>query len=135
MGSLNKVFLVGNLGRDPEARETKGGTKVASFSLCTTERVKQADNTYADKPEWHNCVAFGKTADVVLGYLAKGSRVHIEGKLQTDTYEKEGQKHYATKIVVFQVQFLGGKRESENATAASNASGGDGLGLDDEIPF
>lgn len=108
--SVNKVILVGHLGKDPEMRATSGGMQVASFSLATSERLK--DKT--DKTEWHNIVMFDKVAEIAGQYLKKGSLVYLEGKLQTEKWtDKEGHERYTTKIIANQMTMLGGKGETD----------------------
>lgn len=108
MASLNKVFLIGNLGRDPDIKFTSGGTTVANLSLATSERQKDKEPV----TEWHSLVMFGKLAEVAREYLKKGSTIHVTGKLQTRTWEdKDGGKHYKTEIVVYELIMLGPKRE------------------------
>jgi single-strand DNA-binding protein len=94
----NKVELVGSLGADPETRFTQGGTMVLSFRVATTERWKDASGAQKEETEWHSCVCFGKPAEDAAPHLRKGSYVRIEGKLKTESYEKDGQKRYTTKI-------------------------------------
>ena len=113
-GTVNKVILVGRLGRDPEIRYTPNGTAVASFSLATNYRTKDQDGNFTDKTEWHNIVAFGQKADLAGEYLAKGRLVYIEGRIQTRVVEDQsGQKKYYTDIVCSNLQMLGGKGEAE----------------------
>lgn len=94
----NKVELVGSLGADPEVRYTNSGTTVLSFRVATTERWKDASGAQKEETEWHSIVAFGKIADESAPHLRKGSYVRVEGKLKTESYEKDGQKRYTTKI-------------------------------------
>ena len=110
MASINKVILIGNLGKDPEVRKTQGGTSVASFSIATTEKRKDK----APVTEWHNIVMWDKMAELAKSYLQKGSSVYIEGKLQTSSWEDKngGGKKYKTEIIANQMQFLGGRSES-----------------------
>ena len=116
-GTVNKVILVGRLGRDPEIRYTPNGTAVATFSLATNYRVKDQDGNFTDKTEWHNIVAFGQKADLAGEYLAKGRLVYIEGRIQTRVVEDQsGQKKYYTDIVCSNLQMLGGKGEVEVKT-------------------
>ncbi len=113
MAGVNKVILVGNLGRDPEIRYSQQGTAVVNFPIATSEEwVDKTSNQKQERTEWHRIVVFGKMAEVCEKYLSKGRQVYIEGKLQTDSYEKEGQTHYSTKIVASTVQFLGSKQDS-----------------------
>jgi single-strand DNA-binding protein len=105
MGTLNKVILIGRLGRDPEDRMTAGGTHVSNFSLATDTR--NSGNGEEKTTEWHRIVAFGKTAEQCNLYLHKGRLVCIEGALQTRSWEKpEGEKHYSTEVVASRVTFL-----------------------------
>src|SRR5512146_2095763 len=103
MPSLNKVMLIGNLGRAPEVRYTQGGTAVAKLSLATTEKVGKEKKE--EKTEWHNLVAWGRLAEICGEYLDKGSTIYVEGKLQTKQWEdKEGVKKYTKEIVVLTMQ-------------------------------
>ena len=109
-GSVNKVILVGHLGKDPEMRATASGMQVANFSVATSERSK--DKT--EKTEWHNIVMFDRQAEIAGQYLRKGSLVYLEGKLQTEKYtDKEGVDRYSTKVIANQMTMLGNKGESE----------------------
>ncbi len=111
MASVNKVILVGNLGRDPELRYTQSGQAVANFTLATTERFSNREGERQERTEWHRIVAWGRTAELCAQYLAKGRSVYIEGRLQTREWEdKEGQKRRTTEITAQTVQFLGGGR-------------------------
>jgi single-strand DNA-binding protein len=124
---VNKVILLGNVGKDPEIRATQGGTTVASFSLATADRQKQGEE-WVDKTEWHNVVAFQRTAEVIRNYVKKGSQLLIEGKLQTRSWdEKEsGQKKYRTEIIVNDLTLLGGGQGRENGNGSSNYSSTNG---------
>ena len=116
-GTVNKVILVGRLGRDPEIRYTPSGTAVASFSLATNYRAKDPDGNFTDKTEWHNIVAFGQRADVASEYLNKGKLVYIEGRIQTRVVEDQsGQKRYFTDIICNNLQMLGSKGDMEVKT-------------------
>ena len=109
-GSVNKVILIGHVGKDPEIRATASGMQVANFSVATSERSK--DKT--EKTEWHNIVMFDRQAEIAGQYLRKGSLVYLEGKLQTEKYtDKEGVDRYSTKVVANQMTMLGNKGESE----------------------
>lgn len=106
--SVNKVILVGNLGKDPELRYTASGTAVATFSLATTERYKDREGTQQEKTEWHNIVAWRQLAEICGKYLHKGKQVFIEGKIQSRSYDdRDGNKRYITEIVADQMQMLG----------------------------
>lgn len=108
---LNKVMLIGHLGKDPELKYTPGGAAVATLSLATNESYKDKDGNQQEKTEWHRLVVWNKQAEIAAEYLKKGQQVFVEGKLQTRTWEKDGQKHYMTEIVVFNFQMLGRKGE------------------------
>jgi single-strand DNA-binding protein len=106
--SVNKVILVGNLGKDPELRYTAGGTAVCTFSLATSERYKDRDGQQQEKTEWHNIVAWRQLAEICGKYLVKGKQIYIEGKIQSRSYDdRDGNKRYITEIVVDQMQMLG----------------------------
>jgi single-strand DNA-binding protein len=131
---VNKVTLLGHIGKDPEIRATQGGTTVANLSLATSERYKQGDE-WVDHTEWHNLVAFQRTAEVVRDYVKKGSQILIEGKLQTKSWDdkESGQKRYKTVILISDLILLGGGQERENGNGASqtisnSANAGKGSG-------
>jgi single-strand DNA-binding protein len=106
--SVNKVILVGNLGKDPEIRYTASGTAVANFTLATSERYKDRDGNKQEKTEWHNIVAWRQLAEICGKYLVKGKQIYIEGKIQTRAWEdRDGNKRYTTEIVADQMQMLG----------------------------
>jgi single-strand DNA-binding protein len=140
MASVNKVILIGNLGRDPELRYTQGGQAVANFTLATNERFSTKDGEKQERTEWHRVVAWGRTGELCAQYLSKGRSVYLEGRLQTREWEdKEGQKRRTTEIVANTVQFLGGKGESGSGGPASSiAEGGFDSGAPpppDDVPF
>jgi single-strand DNA-binding protein len=139
MASVNRVILIGNLGRDPELRYTPSGTAVANFSLATTDRFSNKQGERQERTEWHRIVAWGRTAELCAQYLSKGRSVYVEGRLQTNEWEdKEGQKRRTTEIVAQTVQFLGSRNAGESGGAPPPSSGG---GPDsppppsDDIPF
>ena len=111
MAGLNKVFILGNLGRDPEVRSLPNGTTVCTFSIATSETWKDKTGEKREKTEWHRIVTFNKLADLCGEYLAKGRQVFVEGKLQTREWERDGVKQYTTEIVASEVRFIGGKSE------------------------
>ena len=121
MAAVNKVILVGNLGKDPELRRTQSGSAVVSFSLATTEKFKGKDGQQKEETEWHNITAWNKSAEVLAQYLKKGSTVYIEGKLKTRSWEDNGQKKYKTEVLVREFQFLGGNGQGQQQ---NNNSGG-----------
>jgi single-strand DNA-binding protein len=107
---VNKVFLLGNVGKDPEIRATAAGMTIASFSLATAERTKGQDGQWTDKTEWHNIVCFQRTAEVVRDYVKKGSQVFVEGRITNRSWDdkESGQKKYRTEILVNELTLLGG---------------------------
>lgn len=106
---VNKVILVGNLGRDAEVKFTQGGTAVATLNLATQEKWKNKQNEMQEKTEWHRVVVWGKTAENLGEYLVKGKQIYVEGKLQTRQWEdKDGQKRYTTEIRADEIRLLGG---------------------------
>ena len=149
MGSVNKVILVDNLGRDAEVRYTPGGAAVARFSIATTEVWNDKAGQRQERTEWHNIDLWGKQAESLSEYLVKGKQVYIEGRLQTDEYtDKEGQKKKSTKVRCERVVLLGGgsrgsgggsseRGERSTSGAAPSASHDDTSEplTDDDIPF
>lgn len=121
MAGLNKVLLIGNLGRDVELKYSQNGTAVGRMAVATSDSWTDAQGQKQEKTEWHNVTVFQKLAENCEKYLKKGSKVYVEGKLQTDSYEKEGQTHYSTKIIANVVQFLDSK---ESGTGTGNGQGG-----------
>ncbi|MBF0121218.1 MAG: single-stranded DNA-binding protein [Desulfobacterales bacterium] len=114
MGSLNKVILIGNLGKDPEVRYSQSGLAVANFSLATTDFITGKNGEKENRTEWHKIVAFGKLGETCANYLSKGKQVYIEGRLQTrDWQDKDGNKRTTTEIVASQMVLLGHKDPSE----------------------
>ncbi len=122
MGSVNKVIVVGNLGRDAEVRYTPGGSAVARFSIATTETWNDKSGQKQERTEWHNVDLWGKQAESLSQYLTKGKQVYVEGRLQTDEYtDKEGVKRKATKVRCDRVVLLGGG-SGERSTGARHVS-------------
>jgi single-strand DNA-binding protein len=111
--SVNKIILLGNVGKDPEFRATAGGTTVANFSLATTDRAKDASGNWTDRTEWHNLVAFQRTAEIVRDYVKKGSKLYVEGKIQTRSWDDKtsGEKKYRTEVLVNELVLLSGRSE------------------------
>ena len=118
---VNKVILVGNVGKDPEMRATASGMQIANFTLATSSSQKDAQGNWADKTEWHNLVAFQRTAEIVRDYVKKGSQVYVEGKLQTSSWEDKEtkQKRYKTEILVNDLQLLGGRSAASEGGSPS----------------
>ena len=152
MASVNKVILIGNLGRDPELRYTQGGQAVANFTMATTERFSTRDGDKQERTEWHRIVAWGRTGELCAQYLSKGRSAYIEGRLQTREWEdKEGNKRRTTEVVANTVQFLGGRGgaggqggEPAGGPPSGGSAGGAGAGggfdnpgppPPDDIPF
>jgi single-strand DNA-binding protein len=137
MRGINKVILVGTLGKDPETKYMPSGSAVTSFSVATSESWK--DKTSGEKQEhteWHNIVIFGKLAEIASEYLKKGSQVYLEGKIKTEKYQKEGVDKFITKVVCHDMQMIGskpdGKQAAKEPTKQSEPEQG---GFDDDIPF
>ena len=147
MGSVNKVILVGNLGKDAEVRVTPGGQSVASFSIATTENWTSKEGEKKEQTEWHRIVLWGKTAESLQPYLVKGKQIYLEGRLQTRQWEKEGQKHYTTEVKADKIVLLGGGGAGGGSRGGDRQveRGGDGgyqdpmrdpaPVTDDDIPF
>jgi single-strand DNA-binding protein len=121
---VNKVFLLGNVGKDPEIRTTAGGMTVASFSLATADRAK-VNNEWTDKTEWHNLVAFQRTAEIVRDYVKKGTQIFVEGKIQTRSWDdkESGAKKYRTEILVNELSLLGGRGGGEGGGGSYERAG------------
>ena len=150
MGSVNKVILVGNLGRDAELRYTPGGTPIARFSIATTEVWNDKGGQRQERTEWHNVDVWGKQAETLTEYLVKGKQVYVEGRLQTDEYtDKEGVKRKSTKVRSDRIVLLGGggggmgggRSQQRSAPAGAPAGDHEPMGepihdlTDDDIPF
>lgn len=144
---VNKVFLIGNLGRDPEVRYTQSGTAVANFTLATTDKWRdQSSGEPKERTEWHRVVVWGKQAEIAGEWLRKGRQVFVEGSLQTrDWTDRDGNKRYTTEIRAQNFQMLGNRGDrndaapaeapAQNETATTAEPGGGGGYDDDDIPF
>lgn len=122
---VNKVILIGNLGKDPEVRYTPSGQAVANFNIATTESWNDKQGQRQDRTEWHRIVVWGKTAELCGEYLAKGRQVYLEGKLQTRSYDdREGKKVYTTEVVANTVQFIGSRGDAQGGGGGSMGGGG-----------
>jgi single-strand DNA-binding protein len=157
---INKVILIGNLGRDPETRYAQGGGPVTSFSVATSENWRdKASGEQQERTEWHNVVCFGRLAEIAGEYLRKGSKVYIEGSLRTSSWEQDGQKRFKTEVMVRDLQMLDGRggsagegaptgfeprRQSENGPGSRSGAAPANPGnpptipdddFDDDIPF
>ncbi len=150
MGSVNKVILVGNLGRDAELRYTPGGAAVATLNLATTEVWTDKSNQKQEKTEWHRVILWGKQAESLQEYLTKGKQIYVEGRLQTRSWDdKDGNKKYTTEIKADRITLLGGGggggRSGGGASRGGSEMGGGESGggseagvdhiTDDDIPF
>ncbi len=123
---VNKVMLLGNVGKDPEMKATQGGMVIASLTLATADRQKDQTGNWVDKTEWHNLVAFGRTAEIVRDYVKKGTQLFIEGKIQTRSWDdkESGQKKYRTEILVNDLSLLGSKGDREGGGQSYGQSSG-----------
>jgi len=147
--SVNKVILLGHVGKDPEIRSTPGGTVTANLSLATSERYKDRSGEWQDRTEWHNLVAYARGAEILRDYVKKGSKLYVEGKLTTRSWDDKdsGKKVYRTEVVVGDITLLGSNENgsSGNGNGRSNRSQNqatdhvndyDGLGITDtDVPF
>jgi single-strand DNA-binding protein len=137
---INKVILVGRLGRDPEVKSTPSGTTVTKFSVATDEKFTDRNGEKQERTEWHNCEAWGKLGDICGQYLRKGKLVYIEGRINTDKWEKDGQTKYFTKVKVNEMKML--DRGGDAGGSGDGGSGYDGPSdssdsgpEDDDVPF
>ncbi len=151
--SVNKVILLGNVGKDPEIKATSSGVPVATFSIATSERFKDKTGNWQDRTEWHNLVAYQRTAEIVRDYVKKGNKLYIEGRLQTSSWDDKttGQKKYKTEIIVNDLSLLSGRGEGgdggsgggyskSNTASFDQRSGAEDFSqhteiTDDDIPF
>ena len=124
-GSINKVILIGTLGRDPEMRYLPNGNAVCSVSIATDEGYKDRNTgQQVDKTEWHRVEAFGRLAEIMGDYLKKGSKIYVEGKLRTDEYEKDGIKRYSTKIIANEMTMLDTRQQGDSMGGYQNPAMG-----------
>lgn len=141
MSGVNKVILVGRLGKDPEIRATPGGQSVCNFSIATSENWTDKQGQKQERTEWHRIVVWGKIAEVCGQHLSKGRQVYIEGRLQTRSWDdKTGQKRYTTEVVASTVQFLGAGGEKGAQAASAGGAPSDfapepAFDSEEEIPF
>ncbi len=140
--SVNKVILIGNLGKDPELRYAPSGSAVASFSMATSEQWKDQEGNPQERTSWHNIVVWGKLAEIAAEYLKKGRKVYIEGRLQYRDYEgKDGNKRYVTEIVVNDLVMLGSRQDGgDSGGSFAKENGGSGAPPSvseekDDLPF
>ena len=146
MASVNRVTLIGNLGKDPEMRFMPNGDAVCNFSIATTENWKDKNGQKQEKTEWHNIVIYRKLAEIAGEYLKKGQPVYIEGRLQTRKWQdKDNNDRYTTEVIADQMQMLGNKTASEHGAGSAPKNQGAGAGaipsdggfevMEDDIPF
>lgn len=141
MMGVNKVVVIGTLGKDPEVRKMSNGNAVVNITVAVSEKYKDKSGENKEITEWINAVFFGRLAEIVAEYCRKGSQVYFEGKLKTEKYEKEGQTHYSTKVIASNMQLLGGK-PANSANSQHNKAKANGYQkqepeefLDDPLPF
>ena len=136
MASLNRVFLIGNLGKNPEVRYTASGTAVASFSLATSEKFKNKGGEWEERTEWHNVTLWDRLAEIAGEYLGKGKTVYLEGRLQTRKWQdKEGKDRYTTEIVGEKMQMLSKKDSGRDRDSAADSFQQPPDVSGDDIPF
>lgn len=124
---VNKVILIGNVGRDPELRYTASGTAVTNFSLATSRRYKDRDGNQREETEWHRCVAWARLAEIINQYAPKGKQLYLEGRLQTRQWDdKDGNTKYTTEIVIEEMKLLGGRGDGQGGGDSWDSSGGGG---------
>jgi len=134
---INKAIIIGNLGKDPEVRYSQTGGAIASFSIATTETWKKQDGTKEEKTEWHKIVAFGRLAEICGEYLSKGSKVYLEGKIQTRKWEnKDGVTQYTTEIVAREMKMLTQRNGEAGSSDRANQNEEPPFPeMDDSVPF
>ena len=147
--SVNKVILLGNVGKDPEVKFLPSGLPVANLTLATSDRFKDKAGEWQDRTEWHNLTAYQRVAEIIRDYVKKGSKLYVEGRIQTRSWDDQasGQKKYRTEIIVNDVVLLSGRGEGEAVSARSNTASFDQRApvhheefagteiTDDDIPF
>jgi len=131
MKTVNRVTLLGNVGKNPEVRAAPSGSTIANLSIATTDRYKDKAGEWKESTDWHNIASFGKLAEIVRDYVHKGSPLYVEGRLRTRSYEKDGQKQYRTEVIADNIVLLGSGKPSERAVEAVEQE----AEQDDPIPF
>jgi len=144
-GGVNKVILVGNLGKDPEVRHLENGTAVANFPIATSESYKDKEGNRIDQTEWHNVVVWRKLAEIAESYLKKGSQIYLEGKLRTRSWDdQQGNKRYTTEVIADTFTMLGKKEDSQNTQGFANSNSPASIknnvaeannSIEDDLPF
>lgn len=138
MSGVNRVTLLGRVGKDPETKTIGNGQTVSNFSIATSESWKdKSTGEKKEQTEWHNCQAWGSTAEIIQKYVRKGDQIYVEGKIKTRSWEKDGVTRYVTEIIVSTVNLIGGNKSENRQTAAASTetpSAGSSLATDD-LPF
>jgi len=132
---MQKFLAIGNLGQDVELRKTQTGKPVANFSIAVTEKFKDKQGQQQENTEWINCVAWSRKAEVLAQYLVKGSKLYIEGKMQTRDWEDNGVKKYKTEVIISEFQFLGGKQDNQQQQNNGGGFGEAPQGFDNQDSF
>jgi single-strand DNA-binding protein len=134
--SVNKVILLGNVGKEPEIKSTPGGMTIATFSIATSDRAKDKDGNYQDRTEWHNLVAFQRTAEIVRDYVKKGSKLYVEGKIQTRSWDDKtsGEKKYRTEIIVNDISLLSGRGDEGGSSGGGYSRQSSGSSYEQRTP-
>ena len=134
--SVNKVTLIGNVGKDPEIRSSASGVMVANFTLATSDRFQDAQGNWQDRTEWHTLVAFKRTAEIVRDYVKKGSKLYVEGKISTNSWDDKetGQKKYRTEILVNELVLLSGRDEGSGGSSRPAGSSSSAASFDQRSP-
>lgn len=135
MPGVNKVILIGNLGKDPEVRHLESGSIVASFPLATSESYKNKSGERVDSTEWHNVALWKGQAEIAEKYLKKGSQIYLEGKLRTRSWEKDGITRYTTEIIGDKMTMLGSRQEASESGAAPKETPYVQNDFEDGLPF
>lgn len=141
MSGVNKIILLGRLGKDPESKTTNNGQTVCNFSMATSETYKdKATGEKKETTEWHNCVAWGSVGEIASKYLHKGDAVYVEGKMKTRTWEKDGVTRYVTEVLVNTINLIGGNKQSDGHAPQSQSSGSTSQAAvehnySDDLPF
>jgi single-strand DNA-binding protein len=132
MKSVNKVILLGNVGKDPEVKFTPNGTAVAKFSLATNTKYKDQGGEWQDRTEWHNIVAWQRLAEIVGEYVKKGSKIYIEGRIQTSSWDdkQSGEKKYRTEVIANDLVLLSGRGEGESSEGRSRSASAGAASMD-----
>ena len=134
--SVNKVILLGNVGKDPEIKSLPSGQPVANFSIATSDRYKDKQDQWQDRTEWHNITAYGRTAEIIRDYVKKGNKLYVEGRLTTRSWDDKdsGKKVYRTEIIVNDLSLLSGRGEGEGGSGGGGYSRGNTASFDQRGP-